>query len=147
MTPNNDDDLRRRFEALRDEDAAAAAPFERVLAHVRARAAAAESGSGDGFFSRRAAGLALGGLAAAALLLALPTFWPATRPPATESSEPARLAELDLRSLGSLRTPTDSLLSIPGVYLLGSLPSELLPLPTLPATTPRSSLLHRRTLS
>lgn len=149
MAPNNDEDLRRRFETLRAEDAAAAAPVERVLAQARARSAAAERGAGlSRWRPRRIGRLAFAAAAIAAVaLLTLPAILDDAAPlPANRAATPLPV-ELDLHALGSLRTPSDSLLEVPGVDLLGSRPSELLPLPKLPAAPPRSSELHRRILS
>lgn len=137
----DDRDLRERFDGLRREDSRDAEPAPRVLA--RARALREESSRSSRAWRAWAPGAAVAALAAL-VWLALPA--PAPAPAA--GTDALRLAEIDFDALGSLRTPTDSLLELGRLKMLGRRAPELLPIPALPARPPvRESRARRRILS
>ncbi|MBV6520145.1 MAG: hypothetical protein MNPFHGCM_00250 [Gemmatimonadaceae bacterium] len=118
-----DEDLRARFERLRQEDASQAPAFGAMLAHVRSSAATLQRRPvvvADTAASRwRPSRLALWG--APALLAASLVFWMVED----------RLAdrEFDLlvsewsRTDGALQSPTRDLLNVPGAFLLNQVPA------------------------
>lgn len=135
---SEDRDLEKRFAKLRSEDAREADPAPRTLARVRAlRDERPDGGSPWRFW------LPIG-IAAAALSLWLAV--PLASPPSDRAELP-QFSERELVVLGSLRMPTDSLLDIGRIHLLGAKPPELLPLPELPKPPVRESHVRNRTLS
>ena len=143
---SKDRDLHQRFGALRAEDAARAEPASQMLGSVRARANEREEREN----SWSARPWRTWAPAAAALALIAGVWWtlPQSAPAPRLDTELPLSADLDLRRLGSLRTPTDALLGFAPPTVLGSRPPELLPLPKLPAPAPvRESAATRRTLS
>lgn len=100
----DDGDLRRRFDALRDEEARAAPQFGLPAARpVRLR-------------------LAPAGLAAAAIVVVAAGVWLAVRPSESDWGAPG----LDLGTTGWV-SPTDFLLETPGLDLLRTIPAVLAP--------------------
>ena len=137
---SEDRDLEDRFAKLRSEDARAAAPAARTLARVRAlRDERPDGGSPARIWLTVGVALA----AALALWLALPL----ASPPASDRAELPEFSERELAVLGSLRTPTDSLLEIGTIDMLGKRPPELLPLPELPRLPVRESRNREHALS
>lgn len=137
---SDDRDLQERFEKLRSEDARAADPAPRTLARVRSLRDERAGGR-----SRMRVWLPAGVVLAAALVLWLAL--PIAKAPAPDQAAIPALSKRDLAALGSLRTPTDSLLEIGKIRLLGGQPPELLPLPELPTPPVRESRIRNHSLS
>ena len=113
-----DRELRAAFAALRDEETRSAPGLEALLARER---------------TPRARWLPFA-LPAATAACALAVWWLAATPPGAQRPPPVPAAgALPPIALGSLRAPTDALLSLPGTGLLRALPPSLIPGPPLPA--------------
>ncbi len=124
-----DRDLRSAFAALRDEEAHSAPSLAQLLAREPAP---------------RARWLAFA-LPAATAACALAVWWLAATPPGALRSPfaPAASAPPPI-ALGSLRGPTDALLSLPGTDPLRALPPSLIPGPPLPSEGAPSHPAERR---
>jgi hypothetical protein len=138
---NSDRDLEERFEQLRDEDAHVSAPASQVLSRVRARQDEERGEKGLPARVWLVTGIAIAGA------LALWLAGPLGGPPASEHVLAPELSKRQLAELGSLRMPTDSLLEIGQIHMLGDRPPELLPLPELPKLPVRESHARRNALS
>ena len=136
----DDRHLREQFSALRREDTRRAEAASRVLARVKARS---EEGSVRLRSGRPWPSWAPAVAVAALALVVWLTLPVPAHGPADGTSE-LRLADVDLRALGSLRMPTDSLLEPVHLNLLGSRAPELLPIPALPEPPPVRESRDRR---
>jgi hypothetical protein len=124
MNPGDDRDLRRRFEALRDADAANAPALERVL---RGRTVPAPS--------PRAVWVSVAALFALAAVTAVLVM---RAPLGTALSMDDAVAQA--KSLSSWTAPTDDFLTLPGLEIPDSVPSLSLSSVALPeASTPATS--------
>ena len=130
---NEDRDLRERFASLRRQQAGAAGDPRAAIDRARQRAGEAALARGTVGW---ALGLAAAGVAAAAVL------WLAA--PAPERADFPR----DLHALGTLAAPTDALLGVAPLDLLGAEAPEHVPSPDLSTPSPvRESTATRRTLT
>ena len=125
MSPNDDRELRERFAALRDEDAAGAPAFSDVL---RGRTTSPTT--------RRSRLIPIAVLAAAAVVTTVVLVKP---PGGGDGSTEAAIAQA--KALSSWTAPTDALLTLSGLEIPNTVPSLSLSSVTLPeasttATTP-----------
>jgi hypothetical protein len=119
MNANNDRELRERFAALREDDAAGAPVFSELLRHRKASAAARRSR----FVPVAVLGAAA--VVAAVVLVALPRR--------ADRSIDAAIAQA--KSLSSWTAPTDSWMTLSGLEIPDSVPSLTLSSVTLPESS------------
>ncbi|MGE0158516.1 MAG: hypothetical protein AB7T31_03835 [Gemmatimonadales bacterium] len=127
-TRTGDDDLGTRFHELRADNERAVPPFAGVLERAAADARAQPAlGIVRGGGSRRRV-LKMGAWASAALAAAVAGILLVDRPTTSAPSADEQFAELvasyatDM-SAGAWRSPTSSLLEVPGIELMRSVPS------------------------